>query len=124
MTTEDSAVARKLAEDALELDKLATKGPWEASPKCGVCVRAAYLRDGNYLTIAYLHNRMVGTVGDDDTDYDGDSEGAHNTEFIGKARQLVPDLATALLAALDREDELKERVHLLEVELTYKPDRR
>ena len=90
----------KLIEERLNA---ATKGPWEASPKCGVCVGAASLRNGDYLTIAYLHSDYVDTEGDKDSDYDGESEGARNTEFIGHA----PTDMAALIAEVKR---LKEKL--------------
>lgn len=81
---------RKLAQDALALAEKATPGPW-----FGVTNLEVQTKD---VALAVLF--------DDGFDYD---QALANAEYMGKARQLVPDLATALLAVLDRADALEAK---------------
>lgn len=89
---------RKLAQDALELAEKATAAPW--GYKAGVFKHYAFSMDEQEdfgISLQEMHWNDGHEV-----------PAAANAQFIAQSRQLVPDLAAALRAALDRIEELEK----------------
>jgi hypothetical protein len=106
--------ARKLALDGLELADKATEGPW-------------WSFDDDFdtaLTCGANKSLLTGITWNEGEIVEGDTQGLFykvvDAKFAAKARQLVPDLATALLAALDRVEALESA--LITVQPIIKPD--
>lgn len=98
-TTNDDP--RALLEEAEKLDAEATPGPWEWLHGC---LRGAHLHFGC----------SDGCKGDDPDDrsyvIDGENVSLRDLEFLARARTLVPQLASALRAALDELHDQSERL--------------
>lgn len=102
---------RKLAQDALELASKAVKGPWESFGE-SITTESVESYDHTLFGICQVSA---------EPGYEFMDEG--NINFIAQSRQLIPDLATALLEALDFvENYRRERKWLLAIIDKYEAD--
>jgi hypothetical protein len=95
-----TAELREMAREALRLASKTVEGPWELRSDLPYSLDGAVIFSGraekNY-TICRIGNAKWPKM-------------PENIAFIIGAKKLVPDLATALLAALDRVEELEDKL--------------